>query len=199
MTIFQILLIISIIFMGNFFERLERESPNLFWGLTIVLATAFTSIDENSLIHNPSPTYTEQILLKTRGGSDSGQAIVTIRTSLGKRKKINIITHRRLEKFFPDWEERMAYQENREKVYKSAMIKRQKALSLRQKEDFARTKDEQDAIDYFLGRGFYRTHQDPSAKPNIFDNRQSFLIKMHTQEMRMNFLKSFNRRYTLIP
>ena len=49
----------------------------------------------------------------------------------------------------------MAYQENREKVYKSAMIKRQEALSLRQKEDFARTKDEQDAIDYFLGRGFY--------------------------------------------
>lgn len=122
-----------------------------------------------------------------------------IQTSLGKRKKINIVTHRRLEKFFLDWEERIAYQENREKIYKAAMIRRREALKLRQKEDFARTKDEQDAIDYFLGRGFYQIHQDPSVKPNIFDNRQSFLIKMHNKEMRMNFLKSFNKRHTLIP
>ena len=72
-------------------------------------------------------------------------------------------------------------------------------MRLREKENFNRTKDEQDAIDYFLGRGFYQTHQDPYAKPNIFDNRQSFLIKMHDKEMRMNFLNSFNKRYTLIP
>jgi len=185
--------------MGNFFEHLERESQKLFWGLIIGLAMVFTSIDENSLIHNPSPPYTEQILLNTRGGSDPGQATVTIRTSLGKKQQINIVTHRRLEKFFPDCEDRMVYQENREKVYKSAMRKRREALNLRQKEDFARTKDEQDAIDYFLGRGFYRTYQDSSTKPNIFDNRQSFLIKMHNKEMRMNFLNHFNRRYTLIP
>lgn len=87
----------------------------------------------------------------------------------------------------------MVYQENREKVYKSAMRKRQEALNLRQKEDFARTKDEQDAIDYFLGRRFYRRYQDSSTKPNIFDNRQSFLIKMHNKEMRMDFLESLNR------
>jgi hypothetical protein len=79
------------------------------------------------------------------------------------------------------------------------MIKRREALRLRKKEYFGRTKDEQDAIDYFLGRDFYQTHQDSSVKPNIFDNRQSFLIKMHNKEMRMNFLKSFNRRHTLIP
>lgn len=193
MTIFKILLLLAIILSGNFFEQLERERPNLFWRLTIGLATVFTQLDENSLTHNPSLPYTEQILL--RGGSDSGQATVTIRTSLGKKQQINIVTHRRLEKFFPDWEDRMVYQENREKVYESAMRKRREALNLRQKEDFSRTKDEQDAIDYFLGRGFYRTYQDPSTKPNIFDNRQSFLIKMHNKEMRMNFLKSFNRRY----
>jgi hypothetical protein len=123
---------------------------------------------------------------------------VIIQTGLGKRE-INIITHRRLEKFFPEWEGRITYQKSREKVYKAAMIKRREALRLKKKEDFGRTKDEQDAIDYFLGRDFYQTHQDPSVKPNIFDNRQSFLIKMHNKEMRMNFLKSFNRRHTLIP
>jgi hypothetical protein len=56
---------------------------------------------------------------------------VIIQTSLGKREKINIVTHRRLEKFFPDWEGRIAYQENRERVYKAAMIKRREALRLR--------------------------------------------------------------------
>ena len=191
MTTLKIILLLTIILSGNFLEQLERERPNLFLGLTIGLATVFTQLDENSLTHNPSLSYTEQILV--RGGSDSGQATVTIRTSLGKKQQINIVTHRRLEKFFPDWEDRMVYQENREKVYKSAMRKRQEALNLRQKEDFARTKDEQDAIDYFLGRGFYRTYQDSSTKPNIFDNRQSFLIKMHNKEMRIDFLESLKR------
>ncbi len=195
MNIIQYCLIIGIILMGKSFEYLERESPKLFWALSIGLVTIFTSFDENSLIHNSIPHHTEKLPLKVRGGSDSKEPIVTIRTSLGKKIKINIITHRRLEKFFPDWEERMAYQENREKVYKSAMSKRRNALRLRLKEDFARTKDEQDAIDYFLGRGVYRTFQDPSEKPNIFDNRQSFLLKMHNKEMRMNFVKSFDRRY----
>jgi hypothetical protein len=145
-----------------------------------------------------SPSYTEQTILNIRSGSEPTKKIVIIQTSLGKRK-INIVTHRRLEKFFPDWEGRIAYQKNREKVYKAAMIKRREVLRLRKKEDSGRTKDEQDAIDYFLGRDFYQTHQDPSVKPNIFDNRQSFLIKMHNKEMRMNFLKSFNKRHTLIP
>ena len=158
----------------------------------------FTSLNENSVIHNhnTSQSYTEQIILKMRSGSnpiiDPTKSFIIIQTSQGKRKKINIVTHRRLEKFFPDWEGRIRYQEEREKVYKTAMIKRREALRLRQKEDFNRTKDEQDAIDYFLGQGFYKTHQDPSVKYNIFDNRQSFLIKMHDKEMRMNFLKSFN-------
>lgn len=79
------------------------------------------------------------------------------------------------------------------------MKKRRETLRLRIKENFSRTKDEQDAIDYFSGSGFYRREQDPTVKPNIFDNRQSFLIKMHDKEMRMNFLKSFNRQHNLIP
>jgi len=72
MTIFKILLLLAIILSGNFFEELERERPKLFWGLTIGLATVFTQLDDNSLTHNPSLPYTEQILV--RGGSDSGQS-----------------------------------------------------------------------------------------------------------------------------
>lgn len=112
---------------------------------------------------------------------------------------MDIVTYRRLDIFFPDWKERITYQENREKVYKAAMLKRREALRLRKKEDFGPTKDEQDALDYFLGAGFYQTYQDPSVKPNIFDNRHSFLIKVHNKEMRRDFMNSWNKRHMLIP
>ena len=180
MTIVQILLILFIISLGNLLERLNRENPKFFNGLILLLALVFTSQDVDSII-------------SFRGG-DSSENIVLIEFSPGKRKKINIVTHRRLEIFFPDWEERIAYQKNREKVYQAAMRKRREVLRLGQKEDFDRTKDEQDAIDYFSGSGFYQIHQDPRVEPNIFDNRQSFLLKVHNKKMRMKFLKSFNRR-----
>lgn len=185
MRIFQITLVITIIFMGSFLDSLERKSPKLLWGIIFIYYVIFTSLDKD-YNHNISPSYTERTISSIRSGSQPRKKIVIIQTSLGKRK-INIVTHRRFEKFFPDWEGRIAYQKNREKVYKAAMRKRREALRLRKKEDFNRTKDEQDAIDYFLGRDFYQTHQDPSVKPNIFDKRQSFLIKMHNKEMRMNF------------
>lgn len=63
------------------------------------------------------------------------------------------------------------------------MRKQREALKLRLKDNFNRSKVEQDAIDYFSGRGFYKKHQDPSTKPNIFDTRQSFLIKMHNKKL----------------
>ena len=52
-----------------------------------------------------------------------------------------------------------------------------------------------DAMDYFQGTGFYARQQDPKTKPNIFDTRQSFLLKMHDDQMRTDFLNSFNYRY----
>ena len=181
--------------MGNFFEHLERKNPKFFWGLIIIirLTTVFTPINDNSFIHNPNSIYTEETILKLRAGSNSGKEIVTIRTSLGKKIKINIKTHRQLEKYFPDWKERIDYQKDRERVYQSAMRKRRESARLRLKEDFALTKDEKDAIDYFSGRGFYAPHQDPSVPPNIFDTRESFIIKMQNPEMQLKFLKSFVR------
>ena len=56
------------------------------------------------------------------------------------------------------------------------------------------TKEELDAMDYFHGTGFYQKQQDPEVKPNIFDTRQSFLLKMHDPVLRNNFLNSFNSK-----
>ncbi len=100
-----------------------------------------------------------------------------------------------MEQHFPDWDGRMAYQQRQEKFYKSAMIKKREIQRLRILEtpNFY-TKEELDAISYFQGTGFYSKHQDTKVKPNIFDTRQSFLLKMHDDKLRNEFLDSFNHR-----
>ncbi len=50
--------------------------------------------------------------------------------------------------------------------------------------------EEQDAINYFTGQGFYSSQQDFKTKPNIFDTRETFLLKMHNESNRDRFLKS---------
>ena len=75
------------------------------------------------------------------------------------------------------------------KLYKS-VVKKQiqlKRLRIKDTSSFC-TKEELDAINYFHGTGFYAKTQDSSIKPNIFDTRQSFLMKMHDPVMRKNFL-----------
>ena len=108
-----------------------------------------------------------------------------------KREKFDLVLHARLMKTFPDWEARMNYQKKQEEFYKLAIKKETQLKRLRIKDTsgFYR-KEEVDAINYFHGKGFYAKEQDPSVKPNIFDTRQSFLIKMHNPVMRKNFLKS---------
>jgi hypothetical protein len=71
MTIFQITLVITIIFMGSFLESLERKSPKLLWWLILMLILIFTSLDKNSVIynHNTSPSYTKQTISSIRSGS----------------------------------------------------------------------------------------------------------------------------------
>ena len=133
-----------------------------------------------------------------RGGSDqnSDRKRFIVQIVDGKTRKFDLVFHSQLEQHFPDWKERMEYQRNQEKLYDSAMKKRRQALRLRLQENWNRTDEEQDAIDYFAGRGFYREHPKLSRKPNVFDNRQSFLFKMHNKEMRNDFLNSFNRANT---
>ena len=98
-----------------------------------------------------------------------------------------------MEKHFLDWPERMAFQKKQEELYKSAMRKKREALRLRLKENFSRTSEEQDDIDYFNGSGIRAKYQDIKTKPNGFDTRQIFLQKIHDPIALNNFLDSFNR------
>jgi hypothetical protein len=66
MTVFQITLIITIIFMGRFLESLERKSPRLLWGLILMLMLIFTSLNN----HNTSPSYSERTISSIRSGSE---------------------------------------------------------------------------------------------------------------------------------
>ena len=56
------------------------------------------------------------------------------------------------------------------------------------------TKEELDAMDYFYGTGFYKQYQNSRVKQNKFDTRQSFLLKMHDEKLRNDFLNSFNSK-----
>ena len=121
-------------------------------------------------------------------GGENKHALV-----LEKGKKFDLAFHHRLEQHFPDWENRMNYQKKQEKFYKSAMKKESELKRLRIKDTSKfYTKRELDAIDYFYGTGWYKKQQDPSMKPNVFDTRQSFLLKMHDQTRLIEFLDSFN-------
>jgi hypothetical protein len=86
----------------------------------------------------------------------------------------------------------MDYQKKQEELYKAVMRKRREAIIIRLPENFNRTHEEQDAINYFHGTGIYAQYQDPETKPNTFDTRQSFLLKMHDPILRRNFLNSLN-------
>lgn len=111
-----------------------------------------------------------------------------------KKEKIDLNFHHQLGQHFPDWSNRMDYQNKQEKFYKSAMRRKQEIKRLRvlDKKSYY-PKEELDAMDYFQGTGFYSKQQDPKVKPNIFDTRQSFLLKMHDDKLRNQFLDSFNR------
>jgi len=102
-----------------------------------------------------------------------------------------------LRKYFPDWPERVEYQNRQLEFFQSSEKKLREAARLRFSKDLKSkilTKDEKDAFDYFGGTGFYPSHQDIKTPPNIFDTRETFLNKMQDSEMRDNFLKAYNRR-----
>ena len=109
------------------------------------------------------------------------------------KKKFDERFHRKLEQHFPDWQGRIDFQRKQEKFYKSAM-KRQAALRGTKMMDIRTryTKEELDAIAYFQGTSFYQKQRNPKTKPNIFDTRQSFLLKVHDDQMKNAFLNSFN-------
>ena len=147
-------------------------------------------------IHQREETFSKVLAVAPGGGQgEKSNSFVSNVLDLKNKKRISLSFHRRLEQHFPDWNERMAYQQRQEKFYESAMRKKRQIKKLRIQEiSKLYTKDELNAISYFQGTGFYIKHQAPKVKPNIFDTRQSFLLKMHDPILRENFLNSFNRR-----
>lgn len=127
----------------------------------------------------------------------------TVRTLTGKVKvffgieDFDAKLHQALMNNFPDWEARMNYQDRQEKLYRTVLKKSQAMKSVdpfgTHKRSEYYTEEELDAIDYFNGTGVYRKYQDRKTKPNIFDTRQSFLLKMHNPVMRYEFLQRFEQ------
>ena len=181
-------------FIGYFLERSERNYPRIFWFCSLLAALLFNQSVQTLAVIEKN---TASVLAINSGGERSKRksGSFVLRTGSGKRKKFDIVFHRRLEQCFPDWKERIDYQKKQEEFYKLA-IKKSKKLkrvgALPKKSYY--TMEELDAMDYFHGTGFYQQHQDPEVKPNIFDTRQTFLLKMHDPVLRNNFLNSFNSK-----
>lgn len=147
------------------------------------------------IIYQPEPNRTfneSQLIMEqiSRGGSGSNQ----------NKNNDNLLIrdiqmqedfHRRLDKLFPDWKERLDYEKNQYKFYQSAM-KKQEELNKRQltNQKLYYTQPELTAMDYFNGVGFYEKQQNPHVKPNIFDTRETFIKKMHDSTERECFLRS---------
>ena len=103
--------------------------------------------------------------------------------------------HRILRKGFPDYKRRIEFEKSQLEFYNSARYKLYRTPTMSMKDNMKDkmkllSPQELDAINYFTGQGFYRSQQDFITKPNIFDTRESFLIKMHDESNRNQFLKS---------
>ena len=171
----------------KYLEQWERYEPKNFWS-SMFLGYFLFLVSFNVLtpeFHRQSHVVIEQV----RGGGREDYPF------LGKRKKFDLDFHHQLEQYFPDWKERIEYQKKQEEFYKSAIKKEReiKRLGLLNNKNWY-TKEELDAMAYFNGTGFYQKEQDPSQKPNIFDTRQTFLLKMHDDKLRNNFLNSLNSK-----
>lgn len=115
---------------------------------------------------------------------------------IGEEIEDKMFLRENLKKHFPDWPERVAYEDKMIKIYQSAMKKVQMG-QMNYHLRYKLTKQEQSAINYFTRKGFYEIEQDSRTPPNIFDSRQSFLIKMENDDMRNKFLNTYNKRYPI--
>jgi hypothetical protein len=196
-----IIIILLAISFSSFLEKFERINSKSFWhifSLFSLIIFLFNSIsfqnNKNSIILN-NKVSSILVVNQAGGGSKKKSDSFVLQTISGKRKRFDILFHCRLEKYFPDNTDRIVYQKKQEKFYKAAQNKAKELKKLRIKETpDIYTKEELDSIHYFQKTGFYRKYQDPDVKPNIFDTRQTFLLKMHNPIFRNNFLNSFNSK-----
>ena len=129
--------------------------------------------------------------------NSQSQKIISVRGGAFKFKKkpknFDANFHRILRKGFPDWERRIEYEQRQRKLYESAQKKlKMSPIGISSSDKFF-SPEEKDAIAYFQGRGFYADCQRLEERPNVFDTRETFLLKMHNPKMRENFLNGLNR------
>lgn len=176
----------------------ERKNPIIFWFLILSFSLIISSANnfyEFTEIQNSVEISSLNSITLSKSNYWTSKFGFSNRSNRPKYDYDVEKFHSRLEQTFPDWDEIMDYQKKQEALYHSAMRKQLDSIRVTKGRttDFGRTKAEQDALDYFNGRDFYKTEQHPSKKPNIFDTRQTFLLKMHDDKMRRDFLNSFNR------
>ena len=179
--------------LGKFLKQLEqweKYQSSSFWLVTIGLYSFFSAAFGALFPESPeSPSHSHLVVEQVRGGGRKDGPF------LGKRKKFDFKFHRRLEQHFPDWPERMDYQKKQTEFYRSALRKQKERRRVGALDDPKfYTKEELDALDYVNGKGVYAKYQDKKEKYNIFDTRQSFLLKMHDEQLRNDFLNSFNKK-----
>lgn len=110
-------------------------------------------------------------------------------------KNFNEQYHILLKKYFPDSKKRVEYERSQHrlfmkvtnKIYLERMYDPNKSVKevLR-----SLSRKEYESIKYSRGKGFYAYKRHYRTRPNIYDNRESFLIKMHNKKYRERFLKS---------
>jgi hypothetical protein len=161
-------------------KRIKRVMLVFLFGLLIGL----------SLSHNSNPEF----------NLDDNSMSVVNSLRAGNQKYPNNFDenfHRILRKGFPDFKKRVEFEKSQLKFYNSARSKLYRApLGVHYRNKLL-SPHEQDAINYFTGQVFYRSQQDFRTKPNIFDTRESFLLKMHNESNRNRFLKSLQESCSL--
>lgn len=99
-------------------------------------------------------------------------------------------------KSVPDFESRIAIEKQQAIIYQKAVRKireHQRLFPLLNNHQKCLTAEEEFAINYFHGTGFYAKLQDPKTPPNIFDTRKTLKKKMENPDMRTKFLETYNR------
>jgi hypothetical protein len=130
--------------------------------------------------------YNQAVTEEPLGGSKSGisEDILNRTKAGGQNENLKIIQkmnpnfHRRLERHFPDWEERIIYRKSQTQFLKSAMRKKKEIIKLRMIDDrnFYSEK-ELDAINYFEGKSFYARYQDLSIALNIYMTPDNLFVE----------------------
>jgi hypothetical protein len=167
-------------------ERFEYYNPGPFWGITVsfcLIFNLFTGQFVSSSTINSQFTPPIEIC---RGGEFGSN----------QKKIFDLDYHRRLEKELPDWPERVAYQKKQKKIYESAILKKKEASKftrIKKEQEKFWTPEEKDAVGYKLGKSQYAYYQDPSTPPNIFDRRQTLLLKMQDWHVQEKYLNSFQK------